>query len=379
MGFFKKLFDSQKERLPNEELKKTSKSSIKSKKDKKNIFIEIGKMDSCPYCNRKLKVIPKAKKKCPYCEKYIFVRTRPLDRKKVLIREDQKEDLEKEWEKYHAQKEEESLTEDSQYMEAKKELKKQFGKEPSVNDVKWRKIGKEEIEHVKKRQWGLYRNNQLDKVNILSKEGKHLQALESLLFICYLDINGPNNVGIISRKEMDEYGIKEFNPKMAFLAPGIISMINDLVDQLKITETELKKLFINTNEKMKPMKNMPVSLEYAWKKLSQKIKNDKKINLSKKKIGHHEKAIELSQKSKVPLRELRLATRKDLLRLKKEGVKKVRWIASAGPRTCKKCASLNGKIYSIEEVLKNMPLPLRDCKNLEDGCRCCWVSVVNIQ
>ncbi len=242
MGFFKKLLSSQKE----------------------EIFVEIGEIDSCPYCNKKLEVIPKAKKKCPHCGKYIFSRTRPLDRKKVLIREDQKEALEKEWEKYHAQKEGESLTEDSQYMEAKKELKKQFGKEPSVNDIKWRKIAKEEMKNVKERQWGLYRNNQLDKVNILSKEGKHLQALESLLFICYLDINGANNVCLGFKDD------KDFDPSTAFLAPGIIHMVNEESGQISYNEKKIKELFFKVAEKYISIK-VPVSPEKAWKKLKIKL------------------------------------------------------------------------------------------------------------
>ncbi|MBU0894655.1 MAG: hypothetical protein KKB88_04390 [Nanoarchaeota archaeon] len=242
MGFLNKLLGSQKEK----------------------IFVEIGEIDSCPYCNKKLEVIPKAKKKCPHCEKYIFSRTRPLDRKKILIREDQKEDLEKEWEKYYTQKEEESLIEDPKYMKAKKELEKQFEKEPSVNDVKWRKIAKEEIENIKGRKWGLYRNNQLEKVNILSKEGKHLQALEFLLFICYLDINGPNNVCLGFKDD------KDFNPSTAFLAPGIIHMINKESDQISYNEKKTKELFFKVAKKYTPTK-APISLEKAWKKLKIKL------------------------------------------------------------------------------------------------------------
>lgn len=248
MGIFKKLLNSKKE----------------------EIFIEIGKIDSCPYCNTKLEKIPKAKKKCPHCGEYIFSRTRPLDRKKVLIREDQKNDLEKEWEKYHAQKEEENLIEDPQYMESKKELKKQFGKEPSVNDVKWRKIAKEEMKNVKERQWGLYSNNQRDKANILSKEGKHLQALESLLFICYLDINGANNVCLGFKDD------KDFDPSTSFLAPGIIRMITEESDQISYNEKKIKELFFKVAEKYTPIK-APISPEKAWKKLEIKLDLNKEL------------------------------------------------------------------------------------------------------
>ena len=108
------------------------------------------------------------------------------------------------------------------------------------------------------------------------------------------------------------------------------------------------------------------------------------MDLHKRKMEHYEKAIELSQKGKDPLRELRLASKMALLNYKKAGFKKVRWVASYGSRTCKKCTSLNGKIYSIEKALKDMPLPLKDCKNFMNSpkygfCRCCWVPVINIQ
>ena len=51
----------------------------------------------CPYCGNVLEKMPGRKKKCPNCSNYVFVRTRPLDGKKVLIREDQKEEMEEQW------------------------------------------------------------------------------------------------------------------------------------------------------------------------------------------------------------------------------------------------------------------------------------------
>lgn len=53
----------------------------------------------CPYCNAELAKFPARKTKCKNCGKYIYVRTRPLDRKKVLLKENELELLEEEWEK----------------------------------------------------------------------------------------------------------------------------------------------------------------------------------------------------------------------------------------------------------------------------------------
>lgn len=54
---------------------------------------------NCPYCNEELAKFPARKTKCKNCGKYMYVRTRPLDRKKVLLKENELELLEEEWEK----------------------------------------------------------------------------------------------------------------------------------------------------------------------------------------------------------------------------------------------------------------------------------------
>jgi len=53
------------------------------------------------------------------------------------------------------------------------------------------------------------------------------------------------------------------------------------------------------------------------------------------------------------------STKMQLLYYKENGIEKVKWIASLGDRTCEQCASLNGRIFSIEEVLKDMLFPLK--------------------
>ena len=102
------------------------------------------------------------------------------------------------------------------------------------------------------------------------------------------------------------------------------------------------------------------------------------MELHKKKMEHYEKAIELSQKGKNPYDMKYQSTKMQLLDFKQKGVKNVRWVASYGSRTCKKCESLNGHVFDIDEILKEMPLPLKDCNNLDDGCRCCWVPMTEI-
>ena len=51
----------------------------------------------CPYCNRLLQRKPAKKMKCPQCEKFIYVRTRPQDQVKVLVTEQQADLIEEQW------------------------------------------------------------------------------------------------------------------------------------------------------------------------------------------------------------------------------------------------------------------------------------------
>ena len=82
----------------------------------------IGEIDQCPYCNEKLEKIPTRKSKCPHCKEYIYSRTRPSDRKKILIREDQIKELEKEWSKYYEEKEKSELYEQDDFKKARDDL-----------------------------------------------------------------------------------------------------------------------------------------------------------------------------------------------------------------------------------------------------------------
>lgn len=54
---------------------------------------------NCPYCGKELKKFPGKKTKCKNCENYIYVRTRAYDEQKILIKEDEIEEVSIEWEK----------------------------------------------------------------------------------------------------------------------------------------------------------------------------------------------------------------------------------------------------------------------------------------
>lgn len=269
MGFLDKIFSSNK--------KKSSKKISENLK-------EIGELNKCPYCKKVLEKIPTRKSKCPFCSNYIYSRTRPLDRQKVLVTEDQRDEIENQWSQYYETKEKAELMENPEFVSAKRDLTKQFGKEPEINDVKWRIFNQKIIEYASKKQWGLYRNNKVEMASLLQKENKFEQELNILFEVCYLDINGCKNLsGGFSKEKMDECGIKEFDSGSAYsIAPGVISPIEDLIIELNLSEKQTKEMFCSTNKRMKPSKNMPISEEKAWEKLLKEInirkENRHKIN-----------------------------------------------------------------------------------------------------
>jgi len=221
-------------------------------------FIEIGNLDPiCPYCNSSLEKMPTRKKKCPKCGRAIYVRTRPIDRKKVLLREEQVKVIDDEWNRYHlSNKTYLGISVDSEkYQIMYNDLKKRFGQEPLTGDVYWALIQKEQLECLKSNDWGLYRNSLLEQHNLLKDEGKLKPALERLLFVCYLDVNGPRNNA--SFRDRPPFDLED-----AFIAPGIMSMIAELRDNLGLTNDEVKDIFIKTIKE--PYNKMPLSVEKSW-------------------------------------------------------------------------------------------------------------------
>ena len=94
----------------------------------------------CPYCNNSLEQEPKKKKQCPHCKNFIYVRTSPSTRKKILVTEEGTKEIEKEWNKYHNKNnclrnlESYRVTEDD-FKLHKNKLSKEFGHEPDDSDV----------------------------------------------------------------------------------------------------------------------------------------------------------------------------------------------------------------------------------------------------
>jgi len=213
----------------------------------------------CPYCGCTLEKRPVRKKKCTNCGNFILVRTRPGDSQKVLVTEQQAAQIQRQWQ--HRMPEE--LERDPEYRQMSAKLRVNRGTEPSVEDVCWALPNERSLQHARKRDWGLYRNEKLDMAGVLEYEDRLRDALQMYLEICYLDVNGPTNGG----------GPRaSFDPTQAFIAPGIIWEVRELSDNLGLETAEVKSLFIERGEIVHHSLRLPIAPAKAWDQIELELR-----------------------------------------------------------------------------------------------------------
>lgn len=100
------------------------------------------------------------------------------------------------------------------------------------------------------------------------------------------------------------------------------------------------------------------------------------------KMIYYHKALFLNSEKKEFINPLRKSYRMELLKLKERGVTNVVKILSAGESSCESCRKMDGAVFTIDEALKKMPLPNKNCtKTLDDPdrgfCRCSYQPFID--
>ena len=124
------------------------------------------------------------------------------------------------------------------------------------------------IQAGSKRMWGNYRNYTLKMGQQLIQEKQFQLALSLLLEVCYLDLNGPQNVGILP-KYLGER--PNFKPKEGFLAPGVIGLIYKCSQEMALTTQGLKSFFIKHNKNVHSSLRCPLSPRSCWGQLKKEL------------------------------------------------------------------------------------------------------------
>lgn len=253
--------------------------NIKKKvKKPEEIISNIGESEPvCPYCSVSLDKMPKRKQKCPSCKNDIYVRTRPSDEMKILIRDEQIEELEKQWaikngtlEQYNIgleMREKEKL----RFENEKIKIKDKLGYEPRDNDVQWALFNEDRILSAGGGRFWEYSSITQSMGNQLKKEKKLLSALNFYLEVCYLEINEATNEGyyntdpkIIEKHRITfGYDLEPMTPKVP---PALYDYIIKIQKEEKLTIDDIKDTFISYNTRMYSHSKMrpPLSPEDAW-------------------------------------------------------------------------------------------------------------------
>ncbi len=232
--------------------------------DHETVLTPIGQIeDICPNCGTRLTKRPSRKTKCTMCGKYIYVRTRPIDRRQVLLTEDEAELVQRQWDMVTGVSD--ALIYEQKLMDkTRMSLERELGRQPTEHELKTAVCELQQVEHAKQQDWGLYRNDRFQIAEFQRAAGKVITALSILLEVCYLDLNGPNNCGGFKQ---DPELLKEyppFKPNPNGLAPGIVERIMKIIRALDVDEQRLKDQFTKQAEIVQRQLSTPLDPTKAW-------------------------------------------------------------------------------------------------------------------
>lgn len=156
----------------------------------------------CPNCESELLKIPGAKTKCPFCQKFMYVRTDPRTKSRRVVVEAELESIEEAWAivgGYHA----EYLASKAADAQQQAQMKVELGREPTQYEFEIEKLRTERQANLQDKALGLYRNTYLEEAQAHYKEKNYLDALVSFLAVVLLDGNGASNNAYIDLDDLD--------------------------------------------------------------------------------------------------------------------------------------------------------------------------------
>ncbi len=224
----------------------------------------------CPYCEHQLAKMPGRKKKCPACNKFIYVRTRPQDRVRILVREDQLSAVEEQWDIIRPFV---FIGGQDRLETTKQDLRERFGHEPSRSDVQWALFNGDAMISAAKMDWGVYRNVRFWMAEFIFAERRITGALNYLYEVVYLDLNGPNNCGGIREFPHLLREFPPFDPRSGDLAPAVVGRIGEIADSMGRPYLELESDFMAVAMRIGVSLRLPVPPAEAWQKLKTELES----------------------------------------------------------------------------------------------------------
>jgi hypothetical protein len=241
-------------------------------------YTAIGRLEGvCPYCRAELPAWPARSGPCAVCGDEILVRTRPLDRERVLVTADEAQALEEQWE-LHRERGGGSplrplLNEDELDAE-RDQLRVRFGREPSAFDVAASLISHRAFEHMRRLELASYRDFGLARASLLDQQGRAEEALAAYLGVCFLDLNGARNPpqrGVDGAAVRSADAANGFAPDNAFLAPPVIARCVQIIATLDRDEDAVRAAFDAFTERHYQTLRAPRRPHEVWPQLGEAI------------------------------------------------------------------------------------------------------------
>jgi hypothetical protein len=241
-------------------------------------YTAVGRLDgACPYCRVDLPAWPTRSCPCPRCDGEILVRSRPLDRERVLITEADAEGLEAQWELFRERGGDQPLRPllDEQSLNAERgALRIRFGREPSEVDVASSLISHRAFDHMRRLQLGGFRDFSLAKASLLDQQGRSPDALAGYLGVCFLDLNGAHNPPQLGAEGAPGRAIVAatgFSLERAFLAPPVVGRCIQIIAVLDQDEDAVRGSYAAFCERSYQGLRPPLSPGEAWPPLGEAI------------------------------------------------------------------------------------------------------------
>lgn len=221
----------------------------------------------CPYCGKDLENKISSRKECKHCGKVIYRRKRPYDKKDIWITESQLTEVEEQWAIVNGEHEE-YLREKKRKQKIAKRLKEQQGSVPSREMIELQVMKEQAEEFERKKQMGLARNKRMEIAEYFEECSRPEEALQAYFEVCFLDANGPRNVGDVAGSERPP----SFSLDVALVSPGVIKRIANLVEKLEYSPEKIKEEYFeaahNTEQRLNEVA-LQKSPPEAWNEFKQ--------------------------------------------------------------------------------------------------------------
>lgn len=234
-------------------------------------YTAIGRLDGdCPHCGAELPAWPTRSTPCPFCGGLVLVRSRPLDRERVLVTEAQAEVLEAQWELYRERgggSPLRPLLNEDELEAERASLSIRFGREPSPFDIASSLITHRAFEHLRRLELGSFRDFGLARASLFDQQGRLEDALAGYLGVCFLDLNGARNppqYGPDGAPVRSAEAANGFAPDQAFLAPTVVARCVQIIATLDRDEEAVRAAFTAFCERQYQTLRAPQRPHEVW-------------------------------------------------------------------------------------------------------------------